>query len=465
VAAGDRRGRALAELSYRRSNLLTVGRSGQLPKPVTADPEFGPSADDTGCPILHVDMDAFFASVEIRRRPELAGKPVVVGGAGPRGVVCSASYEARAYGVRSAMPGTQAKRLCPDAIFLPPDFTQYAMASKAVMSIFKDMTPLVEPLSVDEAFLDVSGAVRLLGRPAEIAALIRRRVRAELDLPCSVGVASTKFVAKLASARAKPDGLAVVPAARTLDYLRPLPVSALSGVGDRTAETLHCLGLRTVGDLADVPIGMLKSSVGVAVAEHLHALANGRDPRRVTTERVEKSISAERTFDVDINDPDKIRRTLLALSSRVAERLRAAEVAGRTIAIKVRVASFQTLNRSRTLHSPTDVSKEIFDVAVALYDALRPGDRIRLLGIRAEGLVSITGLARQPVLGERERGWAHVERAADAASAKFGSSAVRPASLLGTGMSGAGRDDSDAQRVDWFATSDRWNSVDPDNNG
>lgn len=444
---------------------MHVGRSGQLPRSAKTDAEFGPSADDTGCTILHVDMDAFFASVEIRRRPELAGKPVVVGGAGPRGVVSSASYAARAFGVRSAMPGAQAQRLCPDAIFLPPDFTEYAEASRAVMSIFKDMTPLVEPLSLDEAFLDVSGAGRLLGRPAEIGELIRRRIRTELELPASVGVASTKFVAKLASARAKPDGLAVVPADRILDYLRPLPVSALWGVGERTAETLHRFGLRTVGDLADVPIGMLRSSVGEAAAQHLHALANGRDSRRVNPVHVDKSISAETTFDVDINDPDKIRRTLLALSNRVASRLRGAELAGRTIAIKVRLASFQTLNRSRTLHSPTDVSKEIFDIAMALYAILRPGDRIRLLGVRAEGLVTTDGLARQPVLGERERGWSHVERAADAASAKFGNAAVRPASLLGADKTGGRRDESESDRVDWFAMPGPWNSLEPNDNG
>ena len=252
--------------------------------------------------MLHVDMDAFYASVEVRRRPELVGKPVIVGGAGPRGVVSSASYEAREFGVRSAMPGAVAKRLCPQAIFLPPDFTEYAAASAAMMRIFRDVTPLVEPLSLDEAFLDVAGAQRLLGRPAEIGALIRRRPRDEQRLTCSVGVASTKFVAKLASTRAKPDGLAVVPVDLVLDYLRPLPVEALWGVGERTAESLRRLGLRTVGELAEVPIGMLRAAVGEASARHLHALANGHDPRAVVATHVEKSISAETTFDVDIDD-------------------------------------------------------------------------------------------------------------------------------------------------------------------
>ena len=436
-----------------------MGRSGELARQARRA-EFGPDADDSGCTILHVDMDAFFVSVEVRRRPELAGKPVIVGGAGPRGVVSSASYQARAFGVRSAMPGAQAARLCPEAIFLPPDFAAYSEASRAVMAVFRDVTPLVEPLSLDEAFLDVSGALRLLGRPAEIGQAIRDRIRIEQHLPCTVGVASTKFVAKLASALAKPDGLAVVPADRILDYLHPLPVSALWGVGERTAEQLHRLGLKTVGHIAEVPIGMLRSALGDAAASHLHSLANGRDSRRVDPVHVEKSISAETTFDVDIDDPAKIRRTLLALSNRVATRLRQSEVAGRTIAIKVRLSDFRTLNRSRTLHSPTDVAKDIFDTSIALFEALRPGDRIRLLGVRAEGLVNSDGMPRQAALGDRERGWSELERAADAATARFGRSAVRPASLLGSDDAGhqRGAGDTDGERVDWFQMPGPWNS-------
>jgi DNA polymerase-4 len=394
---------------------------------------FGPEADDTGCVILHVDMDAFYASVEVRRRPELRGKPVIVGGAGPRGVVSSASYEARTFGVRSAMPGARARRLCPQATFLPPDFTEYTAASRAVMKIFRQVTPLVEPLSMDEAFLDVGGAQRLLGRPAQIGALIRRRILEEQALTCSVGVAPSKFVAKLASTRAKPDGLAVVPADRVLDYLHPLPVAALWGVGERTAEVLRRLGLTTVRDLAEAPTGMLRSALGEAAAAHLHALAWARDPRAVVPEHVEKSISAEITFDTDIDDPRTIRRTLLALAGRATGRLRGAGQAGRTVSIKVRLADFQTLSRSRTLSGPTDVTNEVFETAWSLYDALRPGDRIRLLGVRIEGLVDASRAPRQLALGAREKGWREAERAADAAVARFGDAAVRPASLLDKG--------------------------------
>ncbi len=385
--------------------------------------------DDCGCTILHVDMDAFFASVEVRRRPELRGRPVVVGGAGPRGVVSSASYEARAHGVRSAMPGAQARRLRPQAVFLPPDMAAYAEASRAVMGIFADVTPLVEPLSVDEAFLDVAGALRLFGRPTAIARHIRARVSAEQGLTCSVGVAATKFMAKLASTRAKPDGMLVVSAENALDFLHPLPVDALWGVGDRTADVLRRLGLRTVADVAEAPLGMLRQALGDAAAAQLHALAWARDPRRVSTERVEKSTGAETTFDVDVMDEDVIRRTLLALATTVGERLRKAGHTGRTVAIKVRLTDFSTLSRSRTLPTATDVAREIFDTAWHLYQVLNPGERIRLVGVRVEGLVEGDDTGRQLALGEREHGWRDAERAADAAAARFGA-VVAPASLL-----------------------------------
>ncbi len=394
------------------------------------DPRFGPGADDAGCTILHVDMDAFFAAVEVRRRPELRGRAVVVGGVGPRGVVSSASYEARRYGVRSAMPSARARALCPHAVFLPPDFSAYSAASRAVMGIFRDVTPLVEPLSLDEAFLDVAGAQRLLGRPAVIARDIRARIVAEQGLTCSVGVAPTKFVAKLGSTRAKPDGMLVVPAALVLDFLHPLPVGALWGVGEKAAENLHRLGLKTVGDLAQAPLSMLRASVGEAAAGHLHELSWGRDPRRVEPEHVEKSIGAEMTFDIDVGDPEIIRRSLLALAEKVGARLRAAGQVGRTIGIKVRLADFRTVNRSRTTTS-TDVAREIFEASWALFEALGPGDRIRLIGIRVEGLAAAATASRQLTLGAPERGWREAEAATDAVAARFGRSVVGPASLLG----------------------------------
>ncbi|MDG4832166.1 DNA polymerase IV [Solwaraspora sp. WMMD1047] len=395
------------------------------------DPRFGSAADDTGCPILHVDMDAFFAAVEVRHRPELRGRPVVVGGVGPRGVVSSASYEARRYGVRSAMPTARARSLCPGAVFLPPDFSRYAAASRAVMEIFRDVTPLVEPLSLDEAFLDVSGARRLLGRPAEIARLIRERVAGQERITCSVGVAPTKFVAKLGSAWAKPDGLVVVPAGQVLDFLHPLPVAALWGVGERAAETLRRLGLRTVGDLAQAPVGMLRGALGEAAAGHLHELAWGRDPRPVSPEHVEKSIGAEVTFDTDVADQRVIRQSLLALAEKVGVRVRQAGQVGRTVSIKVRFADFRTITRARTLAEPTDVAHEVFETARSLFDTLAPGERIRLIGVRLEGLAAAGSAPRQLTLDAPEHGWREAEAAADAAAARFGRSVVRPASLLG----------------------------------
>jgi DNA polymerase-4 len=410
-----------------------VGRSQAIGR--GRDPRFGPSADDAGCTVLHVDMDAFFAAVEVRRRPELRGKPVVVGGVGPRGVVSSASYEARRYGVRSAMPAMRARALCPAAVFLPPDFEEYSAASRAVMSIFRDVTPLVEPLSLDEAFLDVAGAQRLLGRPAVIAQAIRDRVFADQRLTCSVGVAPSKFVAKLGSTRAKPDGMIVVPAGQVLDFLHPLPVDALWGVGERAAENLHRLGLGTVGDLARAPVSLLRRAVGDASAAHLHELSWGLDPRRVSPEREDKSIGAEMTFDVDVSDPELIRRSLLALADKTGARLRGAGHVGRTIAIKVRFADFRTINRSRTIRTTTDVAREIFEISWALFEALR-GDagnvgQIRLIGVRVEGLTAASTASRQLTLGEPERGWREAEAAADAVAARFGRASVGPASLLG----------------------------------
>jgi DNA polymerase-4 len=287
----------------------------------------------------------------------------------------------------------------------------------------------------------VTGAQRLLGRPVEIAHAIRRRIQDEQGMTCSVGVAPTKFVAKLASTRAKPDGVVVVPTDRVLDFLHPLPVEALWGVGERSAETLRRLGLVRVRDLAHAPLGMLRSALGEAAARHLHELSWGRDPRPVVPEHVEKSIGAETTFDIDVADPDVIRRSLLALAGKTAGRLRRAGQLGRTVVIKVRMADFRTLNRSRTLPVATDVTREIFDTAWALFGALATGERIRLVGVRVEGLSPVDAAPRQLTLGERDNGWREAERAADAAAARFGAGVVRPASLLGRseGPRGGGR--------------------------
>jgi DNA polymerase-4 len=376
-------------------------------------------------------MDAFYASVELRDRPDLAGQPVVVGGLSARSVVLSATYEARAFGVRSAMPVSRARRLCPQAVFIPPRHQVYSEVSKEVMAIFRAVTPDVEPLSLDEAFLNVSGALRRLGGPARIAELIRAQVSQQQGITCSVGVAPCKFVAKIASARCKPDGLLVVPAAGLLEFLHPLPVSVLWGVGERAEEVLARLGLRTVGDIAHVPVATLQRELGAA-GEHLWSLAWGRDERRVVPHREEKSVGAEETFPTDVDDPEVIRRELLRLSGRTARALRAAGCVARTVSVKLRLASFKTITRSKTLAEPTDVAREIYATAVALYEGsgLDRRARLRLVGVRAAGLRPAAGAARQIAFDDRPVGWREAERAVDQIARRFGSDAVRPASLV-----------------------------------
>jgi DNA polymerase IV len=391
-----------------------------------------PADDDEGCRILHVDMDAFYASVELRDRPELRGKPVVVAGLGGRGVVLSATYEARAFGVRSAMPVGRARRLCPQGIFIPPRHGLYSAVSKEVMAIFRTVTPEVEPLSLDEAFLDVSGARRRLGRPAAIGRLIRRQVSEQQSITCSVGVAPVKFVAKIASAHCKPDGLLVVPEHGLLGFLHPLPVSALWGVGEKSEEVLTRLGLRTVGDIAHVPEATMRRELGAA-GEHLHALAWGRDTRTVTPSREEKSVGAEETFPVDVDDPEVIKKELLRLSGRTAQALRGAGCVARTVTVKLRLASFKTLTRSKTLPEPTDVAMEIYATACALYEGsgLDARARLRLVGVRATGLRPAVGATRQLALDDRPAGWREAEQAVDRIARRFGTDAVRPAALFG----------------------------------
>jgi DNA polymerase-4 len=379
-------------------------------------------------PILHVDLDAFYASVEVLKDPSLAGRPVVVGGAGTRGVVMSASYEARTYGIRSAMPAVRARRLCPDAVFVPPDFEAYKTHSNRFREVLLAVTPLVEPISLDEAFLDVSGAYRLFGDPEAIAAKVRREVLEEVGVSCSVGVAPSKLLAKLASEAAKPDGLVVVPAAGVQAFLDPLPVRALWGVGEKTGETLSRLGVRTVGDLARTPPSVLGRLIGEQHAADLIDLALGMDQRPVVPYEAPKSVSHEETFGRDLDDERELLREALALSQKVAARLREDGYRARTITLKIRLANFTNLTRSRTLTGPTDVAADIYRVVGELFRGL-PGARrrVRLLGVVATGLVPAGQEQLALLRGER---WGDVERAVDRIERRFGRGAAMPAALL-----------------------------------
>ncbi len=382
-------------------------------------------------------MDAFYASVEIRDRPELAGKPVIVGGLSGRSVVLSATYEARAFGVRSAMPMARARRLCPPALVIPPRHGSYSAVSREIMAIFRAVTPAVEPLSPDEAFLDVAGATRLLGPPAQIGQQIRRQVAEQQHITCSVGIAANKFLAKLASVQCKPDGLLVIPAGGALQFLHPLPVSALWGVGERTGQVLARLGLRTVGDIAAAPLATLERELGKASAVHLSALASGRDERSVEPSVRDKSVGAEETFETDVTDPAVVRRELLRLSRRTAGSLRASGHAARTISVKLRKADFATITRSKTLPEPVSETQRIYATACALYAAsgLSGSARLRLVGVRASGLVTAAASATQLAFGE-DRSWRDAESALDRITGRFGPDAIRPATLVDRDQSG-----------------------------
>ncbi len=402
------------------------------------------AAERAGCTVLHVDMDAFYASVMTRDRPDLRALPVVVGG-GHRGVVLSANYRARRSGVRSAMPMTRARRACPDAVVITPDYHAFAMVSRSVMEVFRQVTPLVQALSVDEAFLDVSGAVRRLGSPRTIAEAIRARVADEQGITCSVGVADSIGVAKVASRRAKPDGVVVVPSEETTAFLHPLPVEELWGVGEKTAEQLHRLGLVTVGDVAHTPLATVRRALGAGLGTQLHRLAWGEDSRVVTARRgaeeePEKSIGAEETFGRDTDDPEVMLRELLRLSAKVGARARTAGVVARTVTLKVRFADFTTITRSRTRGEATDVTREVYDAAASLLSGLGlQRARVRLVGVRLEGLVPRGSVCRQLVLGSRDHGWAEADQAVDRAVSRFGAAAVQPATLLSKGSPRAPR--------------------------
>ncbi len=390
--------------------------------------------------ILHVDMDAFYASVEQLRDPELRGKPVIVGGPGARGVVAAASYEARAFGIHSAMSSVRAQRLCPHAIFVAGDHDHYAEVSRRVMAIFGAFTPLVEALSLDEAFLDVTGARRLLGDGATIAAAIRERVLAEEGLTCSVGVAASKHIAKLASEAAKPRvgrtgpepglGVKVVAPGEELDFLHPLPVQALWGVGPKTLERLRARGIATVGDLADLDEQGAQEVLGAANGSHLWRLARGIDERPVIPDQKAKSIGHEETFARDHHRLETLHHELVRLADSVASRLRAAGVAGRTVSIKVRFNDFTTITRAVTLPAAVDTGPDVVRAASQLLERVDPTPGVRLLGIHVSQLVDQA--ARQLSLDEvGVPSWTDATGAVDAIRARYGADAIVPATLAG----------------------------------
>ena len=381
--------------------------------------------------ILHVDLDAFYASVEVLDNPALAGRPVLVGGTGPRGVVAAASYEARRYGIHSAMPMARARRLCPQAVVLPPRFDAYQARSAEVQAIFRAYTPLVEPIALDEAFLDVTGAggrarrspdrEALFGTGPEIGVAIRSRVRAETGLTASVGLATTKLVAKLASEAAKPDGMRVVEPGTELAFLHPLPLRSLWGVGPATEKRLARFGLTTIGDLAAIPRESLIDALGRAHGQHLHDLAWGRDERPVEPDRETKSISAEETFPRDVYDTDMLRAEARRLAEQVAGRLAKQGLAGRTVTIKVRYPDFRTITRSLTGPEPISDGSGVARAAVELLARAELRRGVRLLGVGVSNLV--VAPTRQLTLEEAgvDDG---VAQAVEGVRARFGPGAV-----------------------------------------
>ncbi|MFD4675274.1 DNA polymerase IV [Lentzea sp. NPDC058450] len=379
-------------------------------------------------PILHADLDAFYASVEQRDAPELRGRPVIVGG----GVVLAASYEAKAFGVRTAMGGAKARRLCPHAIVVPPRFSAYTAASKAVFEVFRDTTPLVEGLSIDEAFLDVGGLHRIAGPPEVVAARLRATVLDQVGLPITVGVARTKFLAKVASGVAKPDGLLVVPADGELAFLHPLPVERLWGVGDVTAAKLHGLGLRTVGEVARLGEVALVSMLGKAAGRHLFALAHNHDPRPVQTGRRRRSIGSQRALGRRERTRDDLDAILASLIDGISRRLRTAERACRTVILRLRFADFSRATRSHTIPHPTTETEVLLAAARELLAGAMPmieNRGITLLGLSLTNLQNDTPM--QLVLPFEERKPAALDAALDVVRDRFGSRSVTRAALLG----------------------------------
>lgn len=378
--------------------------------------------------ILHVDMDAFYASVAELDHPEYKGRALVVG-AGARGVVLSANYEARKFGIRAAMPVGRAKRMAPHAIFIAPEHHRYSEISERVMAIFHSYTPLVEPISLDEAFLDVTGSQKLFGTGREIAAKIREQVEKEEGITCSVGLAQSKFIAKLASQHCKPNGMLEIKHDRILEFLHPLPVRAIWGVGPKTAESLERLGLHTVSDIAHTPRATLIRALGESTGASLYELAWGRDYRDVIPDEPEKSIGNEETFSEDLDSPDEILREFLRMSEKATARLRERSLFAKTISIKIKFADFSSLTRSKTVPIAIDNTHDTYEVVKALYLALRnEGARIRLVGVSLSQLQE--GAPVQLELGARERGWREADTAIDRAQARFGRGSVRAGRLI-----------------------------------
>ena len=402
----------------------------KAPQSAAAKRDWG--SDDSGTPILHVDMDAFFVEAEILRNPQLRGEPVIVGGKSNRGVVSSASYEARAQGVHAAMPVSQAKRLCPQAIVVASGHGYYSQLSKKVMKILGEITPVMEQISIDEAFLEVSGARRRLGTPLEIAQLLRQRIREELSLPASVGIGSNKLVAKIASAHAKPDGILLVPADKTRQFLQILPVGAIPGIGAAAGAKLERKGVQTVGQLTSLDIAQLNTLFGKALGVRLYQLCRGQDSRRVGVGSKEKSIGTETTFLRDVHSRETIAATLLDQSHQCAARLRANNLLAGNVTIKLRAADFRTWTRSRTLRQPTDVARDIARAALGLFAKENvPKGGIRLAGVTTKELISASS-GVQMAWGSDTRGRA-TEIAMDKIHQKFGDTSLRPATLVTPG--------------------------------
>ena len=397
--------------------------------------------------ILHVDMDAFYVSVELLRRPDLRGRPVVVGGDGARGVVAAANYEARRFGVFSAMPSSRARRLCPEAVFLPGDHRLYAETSERVHEILRSFTPVIEPIALDEAFLDVGGSVRLFGSGVDIGRAIRRRIEDELGLPSSVGVAGNKFLAKLASKAAKPlvtpggvregAGVLEVPVGGELRFLHPLPVRALWGVGPATLAKLDRFAIETVGDLAAMPREVLTAALGRAHGSHLHDLAHGIDDREVESDRETKSIGHEETFARDLTDHESIRAELVRLADAVAGRLRAHDMAARTVTLKLKFADFRGITRSATPGVPLVTSPALLAAVDPALHRIDVSAGVRLVGISVSNFVEPV---EQPSLldgvvgsdaASTEAQWTTASRAIDEVRARFGRDAITPARVVG----------------------------------